>query len=152
MNKGFTLVELLITITIIAVLSGIGLVVYSNVQAQARDSKRRSDILEIQKALEIYYSSQSFYPGSLNELSNNTYFSNGQVPKDPKGADYIYADNTTWCLSQPAGSPPIKYVLCTSELENKTAGNRWTLPGDGCSPVEETNGTNPLKYYCVGSP
>lgn len=59
---GFTLVELLVTISIIAILSAIGLVIYSSVIKQGRDSKRQSDLRSIQSALEQYYADQLFYP------------------------------------------------------------------------------------------
>lgn len=60
--KGFTLVELLITISIIGILSAIGLVLYSTVLKQSRDSKRQSDLKSIQLALEQYSNDQGFYP------------------------------------------------------------------------------------------
>ena len=52
---GFTLVELLVVISIIAVLSVIGVTVFSGVQKSARDAKRRGDIDAISKALEVHY-------------------------------------------------------------------------------------------------
>ncbi|OGE64350.1 hypothetical protein A3I48_03045 [Candidatus Daviesbacteria bacterium RIFCSPLOWO2_02_FULL_36_7] len=61
-KKGFTLVELLVTISIIAILSAIGLVLYSTVLKQGRDSKRQSDLKSIQLALEQYVNDQGFYP------------------------------------------------------------------------------------------
>lgn len=60
--SGFTLVELLVTITIIAILAAIGLVTYSVALKQGRDSKRQSDLRAIQSALEQYNSDQLFYP------------------------------------------------------------------------------------------
>ncbi len=51
--KGFTLIELLITIAIIAIISVIAVAVYSNIQADARDSKRRSELEAIGNALEV---------------------------------------------------------------------------------------------------
>lgn len=61
-KNGFTLVELLITISIITILSAIGLVAYSSVVKQGRDSKRQSDLRSIQSALEQYHNDQGFYP------------------------------------------------------------------------------------------
>lgn len=81
-SKGFTLIELMVTISIIAVLSAIGLVVYLNVMKQGRDSKRQSDLRSIQSALEQYFSDQFFYPaGNLpfgSSLTNAT--GNPNVP------------------------------------------------------------------------
>lgn len=48
--KGFTIVELLIVIVIIAVLAAITIVAFSGMQARARDSRRVSDMRTIQKS------------------------------------------------------------------------------------------------------
>lgn len=54
--SGYTLLELLVVIGIIALLVTIGLPSFSTAQKKSRDSKRKSDIAEIQQALEQYYS------------------------------------------------------------------------------------------------
>lgn len=53
-SKGFTLIELLIVIGIISVLLGMGTSYYSQAQKKARDTKKRSDLKQIQNALELY--------------------------------------------------------------------------------------------------
>lgn len=63
-KKGFTLVELLVAISIIAILSAIGMIVFGNVQMQARDSKRKQDLRAISTALEIYYNKNGKYPNT----------------------------------------------------------------------------------------
>ncbi|MBI2599682.1 prepilin-type N-terminal cleavage/methylation domain-containing protein [Candidatus Daviesbacteria bacterium] len=63
-KSGFTLVELLITITIIAVLTTVGAVAYTSFFKNSRDSKRLSDLKLIQSALETYYADQLYYPSS----------------------------------------------------------------------------------------
>lgn len=66
-KSGFTLVELLVVIAIIAILSAIGMVIFTNVMKQGRDSKRQSDLSAIQSALEQFFNDQFYYP-----LYNNT--------------------------------------------------------------------------------
>ncbi len=78
-NKGFTLVELLVVISIIAILSVIGITVFSGVQKSARDAKRRGDIDAISKALEVHYGECTV--GKYCNLQVN-YFASGGVPID----------------------------------------------------------------------
>jgi len=59
---GFTLIELLVAITILSIVSSIGLTTYSNAQIVTRDSKRKSDIRSIQVALDLYYAEHKRYP------------------------------------------------------------------------------------------
>lgn len=52
-NKlGFTLIELLITIALIGILSGIGIIAFQSAQQKGRDAKRKDDLLLVKKALE----------------------------------------------------------------------------------------------------
>lgn len=53
--RGFTLIELMIVISIIAVLSTVGLATYRGVQAKARDGVRKSDLTKLATALELYF-------------------------------------------------------------------------------------------------
>jgi general secretion pathway protein G len=60
--KGFTIVELLIVIVVIAILATISVVAYNGVQGRARDSKRKSDLASIVKLLELYQADNGGYP------------------------------------------------------------------------------------------
>lgn len=65
MKKGFTLLEILVVIGIIAILVALGATSYSTAQKKARDARRKSDLKSIQNALEQYYSICNFqYPFS----------------------------------------------------------------------------------------
>ncbi len=61
-RSGFTLVELLVVITILAILSVVGLTAYSGVQKNARDAKRKDDLRAVKVALELYYQKNNRYP------------------------------------------------------------------------------------------
>src|SRR3989344_814117 len=63
-KSGFTLVELLVVISIIAILSAIGLTMYSVAQKSARIAKRIADLRSIQTALELYYNVNRSYPSA----------------------------------------------------------------------------------------
>lgn len=61
-QRGFTIVELLIVIVVIAILAAITIVAYNGVQARGRDARRVSDMQAIVKALEMYKADNGQYP------------------------------------------------------------------------------------------
>ncbi len=64
-SNGFTLVELLIVIVIIGVLSAILMANFVGVRQRARDAQRKSDLRQIQSALELYRADVGSYPPAL---------------------------------------------------------------------------------------
>ncbi len=68
-QKGFTIVELLIVIVVIAILAALVLNTFAGVQAKARDSDRQNDISTIDKHLETYHANNGHYP-SYGQLSD----------------------------------------------------------------------------------
>ena len=71
-NRAFTLIELLVVIAIISSLSALLLPNYMSTRERARDSQRKSDLRQFQKALELYKDSQSpiTYPVALPTPGN----------------------------------------------------------------------------------
>ena len=61
-KKAFTLIELVIVISIISLLAIMGISSYGSIQQNARNAKRKSDLKEIQKALESFKARNGFYP------------------------------------------------------------------------------------------
>jgi len=62
LKKGFTLIEILIVISIIGVLTGISTVSYTKSQGKTRDTQRKNDLESIKSALNLYYQQNSKYP------------------------------------------------------------------------------------------
>jgi prepilin-type N-terminal cleavage/methylation domain-containing protein len=91
-NKGFTLIELIVSITIIAVLTVAGVISYSGASKKARDSRRMADLEKIRIALELYrQGTGTSYPASTSSLET-TYLQ--QRPVDPKtSAQYQYSNS-----------------------------------------------------------
>lgn len=63
-NRGFTIVELLIVIVVIAVLAAITVTAYNGVSERSRTSARLSAVRSIQKALEVYKTTNGVYPAA----------------------------------------------------------------------------------------
>lgn len=90
LNKGFTIVELLIVIVVIAILAAISIVAYNGIQSRARDNTRLSDIKAIQKALELYKVDNGTYPQTdITDYS-------GTCGYGADGYSYTYPVNNTW--------------------------------------------------------
>lgn len=93
-GRGFTLIELMVAIAIIAILAAVGLVVYSTAQKTARVSKRVQDLDAIKTALELFKSTTGFYPNvttaasfvcldSLTGVNSLVPSYMPQIPRDP---------------------------------------------------------------------
>lgn len=92
--NGFTLVELLITITILSVLSGIGFVAFRDQQSRGNDSRRKQDLKSIQLALRIYFERNGKYPctdGWQTSQTSGNWISDTCKNNTVLGSDYISA-------------------------------------------------------------
>ncbi|NCS72335.1 MAG: prepilin-type N-terminal cleavage/methylation domain-containing protein [Candidatus Magasanikbacteria bacterium] len=112
-KKGFTLIELLVVIAIIGLLSTLAVVALGSAREKARDSKRLSDMKQMQTALELYFTDQNAYPivatsetlgsGSYACLNASGFAATGcssaymaQIPADPtSGQNYTYTGSTS---------------------------------------------------------
>jgi general secretion pathway protein G len=64
-RQGFTLIEILIVVAIIAILASVVLVGLGPTQRAGRDARRLSDLHNIQTGLELYYNKCGYYPGGV---------------------------------------------------------------------------------------
>lgn len=65
--RGFTLVELLVVISIIGILSSFAIVSLNTARAKARDALRKGDMAQLRTALNLYYDDYSAYPECPDE-------------------------------------------------------------------------------------
>ena len=72
-SRGFTIVELLIVIVVIAILAAITIVGFNGVQARSRDSMRKADINALAKALEVHYINHGSYTQPENMCTDSSY-------------------------------------------------------------------------------
>ena len=93
-NQGFTLVELLIVIVIIAILTVVSLVAYNGLQNQAKTSAAKSTVDSVAKKAELYNTEEGKYPEDIAKLTT----------ADTKKSYYIAAANVTELGSGTFGS------------------------------------------------
>lgn len=118
-NFGFTLVELLVVISIIGVLIGLSIFALQGARVSSRDARRKADLELVRSGIELYRSDCNKYPttstpsnpttaldtgassslkgdgSTASCLSTNVYIS--QIPADPisPNSNYLYSSNGT---------------------------------------------------------
>lgn len=90
-NKGFTLLELIIVVSIIGILLTIAQPTYKNSVIKAKETVLRENLFAIRSAIDQYYADNQKYPDSLEQLVTKGYLRS--IPKDP-----FTDSNTTWIL------------------------------------------------------
>jgi prepilin-type N-terminal cleavage/methylation domain-containing protein len=152
--KGFTLIELMVAVSIIAILAVIGLTVYQGVQQRARDARRKSDMDSISKALEVNYSETT---AAYLPLAT-TMFSAGQIPRDPLATatncsglvcKYCWRTTGATLVSNCAGTDlEIGPPPASATVSPGSGGNSYTI----CANLEQsyvpTSGGTAITYYC----
>ncbi|PIS15655.1 hypothetical protein COT62_02765 [Candidatus Roizmanbacteria bacterium CG09_land_8_20_14_0_10_41_9] len=88
-NRGYTLLELIVVISIIALLIAGGVATYSQLMKQSRDGRRKADLENIRGALEMYRSNNGSYPAALSLLTGSPKYLQS-VPADPRSPTYTY--------------------------------------------------------------
>jgi general secretion pathway protein G len=100
-NAGFSLIELIVVITIMVLLTTIGVVSFTQANASARDGKRKADLEQVRSALVLYRTDQGTYPNSINwdTMSPIQSYISVSSMADPKGQAYEYtSDGTTFSV------------------------------------------------------
>lgn len=144
---GFTLIEMLIVIAIVAILASVALINVRGIRESASDTKRISDLSKVNILLEIYYNKSGFYPNvstwdALGTELRAKGITATAIPQDPLGATRSYAYGVQPSTFQ-------RYVLRGQLLDaghkNLTDANEidTTEYGIDCN---DTSG-----YYCISS-
>lgn len=131
---GFSLMELLVAVSVIAILVSIAVSAYTTGQKKARDNRRKNDLKEVQNGFEQYYAdNKGSYPATCTLAV--TYLPNG-MPTDPKsGTDYTTVTGWSSCSAA-------SFCVCAG-LEGEA--NEVTDCAAAAAPSEYTG------LYCVKS-
>lgn len=80
-QRGFTLIELMIVMSLIVVLAGISLAVHANSQTRAREAVLKEDLFRLRDTIDQYYADKNAYPPALDALVSDRYLR--AIPVDP---------------------------------------------------------------------
>lgn len=103
--EGWTLVELLVVVSLIMILATIGLAQYRNSVTAAREAVLKEDLFRMRDAIDQYYADKGEYPASLDLLVSEGYLR--EIPVDP-----FTRSRDTWqtILAEPDPNNPTSSV------------------------------------------
>lgn len=151
-GTGFTIVELLIVIVVIAILAAISVVAYTGIQNRANDTAVQSDVSNFAKKIQLYYAEYGEYPvggntnaptgignfpvarGSYATISGNHNFiyCTGTVSGQPayvtgaasKSGNGYFISSAQGSLGSYSGSWTAVYTTCSNMLPGLTSSSR----------------------------
>jgi general secretion pathway protein G len=127
MKKGFTLIELLVVISILGVLATLLISNVTGARERARDTQRKSDLLQMKEALRMYKNDFDSYPagsgtiagidwGEEFKIDSTTYMK--ILPKDPSWSE-SETNPALYSYTSPVDGSADNFLLCAN-LENKS--------------------------------
>jgi prepilin-type N-terminal cleavage/methylation domain-containing protein len=160
--KGFTLIEILIVVAIIAILASVVLVGLGPTQKEGRDSRRISDLTQVQTALELYYNHCGWYPGGTTASGSACPAWTAATP----GTNDIYVNDmsqelkavgigVTQLPADPTNSGAQEYAYETNSQNSYTLSVTLEDPGNSVLKSDETTDPNgslacgTAGLYCV---
>ncbi len=153
-RKAFTLVELLVVISIIGLLSTIAVASLSSAQMNARNAKRKADLTQISKALELYRADNGAFPVAGGWRGNCSAYGGypdtdpgswipglvsggymARLPRDPRSSQANQNYSDVYCKNNPQNN-------CYLYISN---GTDYTLLAY-CTPEGALSASDP--FYC----
>ena len=119
--RGFTLIEVLIVVTLIVVLASIGMPTYQNSVRRSREAVLREDLFRMRDAIDQYYADKNKYPQSLADLVSEGYLR--EIPKDP-----MTDSADTWAV-EPAEPDPANPVAEPGVYNIHSGSDQTALDG-----------------------
>lgn len=149
---GFSLIELLVVMTVMAILIGLSAFGLQQARESARDGQRKSDLETIRTALSFYRSDCNFYPTPAGGVgadfktnfgtsfsstctgSTNTYID--KIPSDPlSGRNYWYYSNgTTYKICSALEAETTADTVCTVTAPVANCGTGFTCSYSVANP------------------
>jgi general secretion pathway protein G len=119
--RGFTLIELMVVLSLMVILATMGLVQYRNSQIHAKEAVLREDLFRIRYAIDQYYADKNQYPSTLDALVSDGYLR--KLPEDP------FTRNSTSWQTVPAEPDPNNPTAEPGVYDIKSGAEQTALDG-----------------------
>jgi prepilin-type N-terminal cleavage/methylation domain-containing protein len=159
--RGFTIVELLIVIVVIAILAAISIVAYNGIQNRANDSTVQSDLANIAKKLGIYKIDSTIegYPLNTTQLGTIEGLTPSRSAYELGYTNFAYCVTTTtgtaYALVAKSKSGTAYYVSSAGKGTFTPAGPNSIVGQDACDRISLTagaGGSAAVGYQPAGTP
>lgn len=147
-TAGFTIVELLIVVVVIAILAAITIVSYNGIQGRALEVTLQSDLRNSATALELDYTKNGSYPATLEAANDGK----GVKSSDSTNLQYSYnSTNNTYCLSATSAKSGVKTFYLSSQAGQVVQGLCAGHAPDGATAAGLAWTNRPIGSYAWAS-
>jgi len=120
-QAGFTLIELMVVLSIIVILASMGLAQYRNSIVRANEAVLKEDLFRMRDAIDQYYADKGQYPTSLDALASDGYLR--KMPDDP-----FTKSSSSW-VAVPAEPDPNNPSANSGVFDVKSGSDGLALDG-----------------------
>ena len=121
LDRGFTMIELLVVVPLIVILATMGLTQYRASVIHAREATLKEDLFRMRDAIDQYYADKGKYPATLDALVSDGYVR--KLPEDP------FTHNSTSWQAVPAEPDPNNPAAEAGVFDVKSGSEDTALDG-----------------------
>jgi general secretion pathway protein G len=121
LDPGFTMIELLVVMTLLVILATMGMTQYKTSQTYAREAVLKEDLFRLRDAIDQYYADKGQYPSTLDTLVSDGYLR--KLPEDP------FTKNSTSWQTVPAEPDPANPTAEPGVYDVKSGSDATALDG-----------------------
>ena len=121
LERGFTMIELLVVMTLIVILATMGMTQYKTSQVYAREAVLKEDLFRLRDATDQYYAVKGQYPSTIDALVSDGYLR--KVPEDP-----FTKSSSSW-QTVPAEPDPANPTAEPGVYDIKSGSDQTALDG-----------------------
>jgi general secretion pathway protein G len=121
LERGFTMIELLVVMTLIVILATMGMTQYKTSQVYAREAVLKEDLFRLRDAIDQYYADKGQYPSTIDALVSDGYLR--KVPEDP-----FTKSSSSW-QTVPAEPDPANPTAEPGVYDIKSGSDQTALDG-----------------------